>query len=460
MSSRDLTEGPVSRAVLAVSAPMVLGILGVISVGLADAYFLGRVGQAELAAVGFIYPVTVAITSLSIGLSAGANAALSQALGRGEDDSSAARLGLHALCLGAVLGVIVGIALWSGQRPLFGLIGAGETVLPKVTAYVDWWAASFPFLVLSMLVGSIFRARGDGMTASVIMVSQASVNIVLDPILIFGVGPLPALSTGGAGLATFTVRVLATIGGLWWAWRKGHLTGCRKPFENIPENLKTITAVGLPAAFSNSVNPAGMAMVTAAVATLGGAAVAGFGAATRIQTLALVPLLALSSGIGPVVGQNWGADRQDRAQGAVRATFAMCLAYGAAIGTVLLVFGAPIANLIASGEEDAAFAATYLRIVGLSLFGYGIVVTANAAMNARSKAIWSMGLSLARIFALYLPLAWLLVGPFGFTGVAAAAAAANIAAAIAGLWAVTRTGLSPLTRAEAPLSAVAASPGE
>ncbi|QFU08941.1 Multidrug export protein MepA [Rhodobacteraceae bacterium THAF1] len=439
---------------------MTLGILGVISVGLADAYFLGRVGQAELAAVGFIYPVTVAVTSLSIGLSAGANAALSQALGRGDDDSAAARLSLHALGLGAVLGVLVGLALWLGQKPLFALIGAGEQVLPEIGAYVVWWAASFPFLVLSMLVGAIFRARGDGVTASVIMVSQASVNIILDPLLIFGLGPFPEMSTGGAGLATFLVRVAATAGGLFWAWRQGHLTGCRDPLKRVPQNLWTIGAVGLPAAFSNSVNPAGMAMVTAAVATLGDAAVAGFGAATRVQTLALVPMLALSSGIGPVVGQNWGADRRDRARGAVRATFLMCAGYGAAIGAVLLLFGGPIASAIASGEEDAAFATTYLRIVGLSLFGYGMVVTANAAMNARSKAVWSMGLSLARIFALYLPLAWLLVGPFGFTGVSAAAAAANVAAAVAALWAVTRTGLSPLGTSDRSVSAVVASPGE
>lgn len=99
-NTRDLTQGPVWKALTAMSAPMSLGIFSVISVGLADAYFLGQVSGAALAAVGFIYPVITAITSLSIGLSAGANAALSQQIGAGEDDDDTQRLGLHAIGLG------------------------------------------------------------------------------------------------------------------------------------------------------------------------------------------------------------------------------------------------------------------------------------------------------------------------------------------------------------------------
>ncbi|SPJ22753.1 MATE family efflux transporter [Palleronia abyssalis] len=444
MPDQNLAEGSVTRAVLKVSAPMTLGIFGVISVGLADAYFLGRVGQTQLAAVGYIYPVTVAVTSLSIGLSAGANAALSQSIGRGDDSNDTIRMGMHALGLGLLVGLFVGGALWAVQGPLFAAIGAGEAVRPEIAAYVFWWAMSFPFLVLSMLIGAMFRARGDGVTAATIMVTQAAGNIALDPLLIFGVGPFPEMSTGGAGFATFAVRMGATVGGLLWAWHKGLLTTCRDPFACIGTSGRLIGQVGLPAALSNAINPAGMAMVTAAVATLGEAAVAGFGAATRVQTLALVPLLALSSGIGPVVGQNWGARRTGRARSSVRVTWMMCVGYGAAVGLVLLLFGQTISGWIASGAEDAAISTTYLRIVGFSLFGYGVLVTGNAALNARSKAVWSMGLSLSRISAVYLPLAWILVGVMGFTGIAIAAATANVAGALATLWATSRTGLWPL----------------
>ena len=113
MASRDLTEGPIWRALAAVSAPMSFGILSVLSVGVIDAYFLGQLGGAPLAAIGFIFPVTAAFASLAIGLSAGANATVSQSLGRDDDPEVTARYGLQACCLGFVLAVVVAALVWA-----------------------------------------------------------------------------------------------------------------------------------------------------------------------------------------------------------------------------------------------------------------------------------------------------------------------------------------------------------
>lgn len=209
-------------------------------------------------------------------------------------------------------------------------------------------------------------------------------------------------------------------------------------------SLRQILVVGLPAAFSNAINPAGMALVTAAVASVGDAAVAGFGAATRVQSVAIVSLLALSSGIGPVVGQNWGADKQARAGQGVWAAWVFCAGYGIALAVALFVFADPITGLFAEGEEARGYGVQYMQIVGWSLFGYGILVTANAAMNARSKPLYSVGLSLSRIFVVYVPLAWLGLQMFGYTGILAAAVAANLFAVGGGFWSVRRTGLKPV----------------
>ena len=177
--------------------------------------------------------------------------------------------------------------------------------------------------------------------------------------------------------------------------------------RDLKRSLGELAGVGAPAAFSNAINPAGMALVTAAVATLGDAAVAGFGAATRIQSVAIVAMLALSAGIGPVVGQNWGAERKDRARAAVRHAWLFCACYGTLLAIVLFALADPLARAIATDAEAAGYTRRYLMVVGWSLFGYGVLVTANAAMNARSKALHSMALSLGRIFVVYLPLAWL-----------------------------------------------------
>ena len=440
-SGRDLTKGPVWRALAAMTAPMGFGIFAVLSVGLADAYFLGQIGGTALAAVGFIYPVTTAITSLSIGLGAGANAALSQAIGRDDSDEATQRLGLHAMGIGLALSTAVAGVVWLIYPYIFQAIGAGNEVAGRIAEYMPIWALSFPFLVTMMVTNAVFRAHGDSLTSSWIMVVAAVINVGLDPLLIFGMWGLPELGVQGAAMATLAGRIVAVALALFIAWQRGLLGWCGGLFDRIGSSARQILNVGLPAAFSNAINPAGLAMVTAAVATVGETAVAGFGAATRVQSMALVPLLALSAGIGPVVGQNWGAGAKDRAQDATRYAFMFCLGYGALVAVVLGLFAEPIAGIFTSGEEDRNYAATYLRFVGLSLFGYGIVVTANAAMNSRDKALWSMGLSLGRIFVLYLPLAWIGALTLGYWGIVLAAILANVLAAWGGLVAAKSTGL-------------------
>ena len=443
-ASRDLTRGPIWRALTVMSAPMSFGIFAVLSVGLADAYFLGQLGGAQLATVGFVYPVTTAITSLSIGLSAGANAALSQGVGRGDRADDTRRLGLHAICLGLLLSYTAALLLWLVYPYLFGALGAKGQVSEHISDYMPFWALSFPFLVVMMITNAVFRSHGDGLTSALVMVLAAVVNVGLDPLLIFGMWGLPELGVKGAAIATWAGRVAAMVLALYIAWRRGLLGWTGGILDGAMASARKVLKVGLPAAFSNAINPAGMALVTAAVATVGETAVAGFGAATRVQSMALVPLLALSAGIGPVVGQNWGAERQDRAQQAVHVGFWFCLAYGAVLALTLGFFAAPIAGLFASGEDDAAFATMYLRFVGASLFGYGIIVAANAAMNARDKPIHSMTLSLARIFVIYLPLAWIGALTFGFAGIVGAAVLANVLAAWGGLVATRATGLLAL----------------
>ncbi|WP_439123965.1 MATE family efflux transporter [Marivita sp.] len=451
MAKADLTQGPIWKALAWVSAPMTFGILAVLSVGLADAYFLGQLGQAPLAAVGFIYPVTTALTSLSIGLSAGANAVVSQAIGRDQADSDAPiRLALHSLGLGLGLAILVALAFLFGAPTVFQWMGAQDAALEETRAYVPFWSLSFPFLVVMMVCNAVFRAHGDGATSAAMMVLAAVVNIAINPLLIFGWGPIPAMGTEGAALATAIGRAFGAGVALWYAWYSGLLTVCGKPFKGLLSSIRDVISVGVPAACSNAINPAGMALVTAAVATLGEAAVAGFGAATRVQSVALVALFALSAGIGPVVGQNFGAGKQDRARMALRQAWMFSVGYGLVLAVGVTIFADQIAGFFAEGAEARSYAAQYLRIVSWSIMGYGILVITNAAMNARSKAVYSLGLSLSRIFVIYVPLAWLGMWVFGFTGILIAAVAANAFGIVGGLYCARQTELfSPDDRKDA-----------
>ena len=426
MSKSDsLNDQPVGRALFRVSAPMSIGIFGVLMVGLADAFFLSRYGIHALTAVGFIYPVIMTLTSLSIGLGAATSTVVSQALGRGEDEGKQ-RMTLHAMILGVALSSCAALLFFLVAPWLFGVMGAQGKVLDAVMAYIPWWCLSFPFLVMSQSLNAVFRAAGRSEVAAITMVGQASINIALTPLLIFGWGVIPELGVAGAGMATFIARLLGFAGVVAYALWRRELCLDVNPARGLGGSLRRIGRVAGPAALSNAINPGGMAAVTAAVAIVGDAAVAGFGAATRIQSLLFLPMLAMSAGIGPVVGQAWGAEETSRAQKAVRLTFLACTAYGAALSVVLMAFAYPIAALVADNKEAAEYGAQYLRFVGLSFFGYGVLITGNAAMNARDRALWSMGLSAGRIALIYMPFAWAGVLIFGYTGILAAAIAANV----------------------------------
>ena len=440
-STRDLNEGPVWHALLSVSGPMAFGIFAVISVGLVDAYFLGRLGQDALAAVGFVYPITMTIASLSIGLSAGANAAISQAIGRKADGDAVMRIGLHALGLGVALAALAGLAFWAVDRPLLSAMGASDAVLEAALEYTPVWSAAFPALVGMMLVNAIFRAHGNGGRSAAVMIFSAVVNIALTPTLILGWGPFPELGVAGAAWSTLLAYVVACGLAVWMAWRAGVLRTCGNPLSGLGGSARTLAGVGGPAALSNAIRPAGMAAVTAAVATLGAAYVAGFGAAGRIQGVVAVPLLALSAGIGPVVGQAWGAGRPERAADALRACTLFALGYGLTVAALLFVFARPLAGLFGEDGEAVEAAALYLRVVGWSLFGFGILVVGNAALNAMDRAGYALVLSAARVLMLYLPLAWLAAMTVGYWGILAAAVVANVVAAGAMIVAARAAGL-------------------
>ncbi|MEM1248078.1 MAG: MATE family efflux transporter [Acidobacteriota bacterium] len=441
MATKDLTTGSVPKALAAMTGPMTLGVLAVISVGLADAYFVGRLGEAPLAAIGFVFPVTIALTSLGIGLSAGANATISQALGR-RDEEAAQRIAAHVTVVTLVLGLVVMLLGWWSVGPLFRALGAEPELLSLIEEYMVVWYAGFPLLAGALVVNAAIRAHGNTALPAALMSLNAVFNVGLDPVLIWGWGPIEPQGVAGAAQATVIAFAVSLLVSLWPVLNRLEVTRPGAFLEpGYGQSLADVGAVGAPAALANAINPAGLAVLTAIVAQFGSAAVAGFGAAGRIESFAMVPLLGLSGSIGPVIGQNWGAKKIERAGRAVRVSSIFCVAYGLGVAVLLWFVAGPLAERFSPAPEVQAQTALYLRIVSWSFFGYGLVIVVNASLNARSQALQSMLLSLGRVALLLLPLAWLGAELSGLSAVYAAAAAANILAAVAALLLAKRSGL-------------------
>ncbi|PKM23186.1 MAG: MATE family efflux transporter [Gammaproteobacteria bacterium HGW-Gammaproteobacteria-14] len=423
---QDLTNGDVRGHLWRLGMPMVIGIIAVMSIGLADAYFLGQLGTAELAAISFSFPVTFAIASVAIGLGAGASSVVSRVIGTG-DHQRVRRLCTDSLALSVLVVAVLSVVGWLTSRHLFSAMGAEGEVLDLVVAYMDIWYIGMPFLVVPMVAGSLLRANGDARIPSLTMVLSAVVNILLDPILIFGLGPIPAMGMEGAAWATLVARGFSMVLALSvLIFRERLLILALAPWAEIRSSWQQVVAVGVPASLANMINPLCLAILTAILARFGSETVAAFGVAGRIEALAAIPMLALSASIGPITGQNMGAGLPHRIRTAVIDSFLFCIGWGAAMAILFWLFGAAIAGVFSDDPAVINDIVRYLQIVPITLGGYGVVIIAAATYNALGRGYQAMGFYLLRSALFYVPLAWLASFWLPAWGVFAAIAVANV----------------------------------
>lgn len=401
---RDLTQGPVWRKLAGLTLPMIFGIMAVISVSLVDTYFVGLLGTEELAALSFTFPVTMVLTSLSIGLGAGAASVVSRAVG-GRNRDEARRLATDSLILAIVMVAILSGGGYFAIRSIFALLGADGNVLDLIVRYMSIWVLSLPFVVVPMVANSIIRAAGDALWPSLIMIGIAIINAGLTPLMIFGWGPVPAFGIEGAALATLIAYVLSLFMGFYLvAVRERMIAWRAPPAAQLFGSWRRVLGVGLPASAGSAVNPLGITVVTSVIAALGAETVAAFGVATRLEAFATIPMLALSASIGPMAGQNWGAGRTDRVIRALQQSFIACGIWSALLAMFFWALGRTMAGWLAPEANVADQAVVYLSFVPISLWGFGVTIIAAGAFNALGRSVMGLGFYLIRTVAFYIPL--------------------------------------------------------
>ena len=425
-----MVAGPVWLALFRLAGPMVLAIIAILAVSLVDTYFIGKLGTEELAAISFAFPVALSVTSLSVGLGAGASSVVSRYLGAA-NHKRAKRASTDSLSLALLLIIAISALGFFYCKPLFAALGAADQTLEYVVSYMRIWFVSMPILVLPMIASSILRANGDALWPTLIMVVSAVVNMITTPMLIFGYGPFPALAIEGAAYGTLIAHIASLLIAFYVVIvREKIITLEWLGIDCMLESWKEIIRIGMPAAIGSMVNPVGITIVTALLAALGEVVVAGFGVATRVESFSVIPMLALSAAIGPVAGQNWGAKRTDRSASALDLCYIVCIAWALVIAIIFWLFGNYIAEFFASEAAVAEEATQYLMWVPLSLFGYGITICASAALNSIGRPVLGLSYYFVRTAVFYVPLAWLASVLLGSTAVYQAIAVSNALAGI------------------------------
>ena len=437
-NSARLIEGSTAKHLVNLTMPMFLGISSMFTASLIDTIYVGWLGSAELAAVSFSFPLIMGLTTLSMGIGVGGASIIARLAGGG-DKAPIRSLSTHALLLAALLATILSIGLYFSQGPVFRVLGADAEILSLIRTYISIWMFGLPFFVLPMVATMMMRALGNARLPGLIMGGSAALQVLLAPPLIFGVpGYAHGLGLPGAAWA-FVVSRLIMFVITWGALRRMQLIEFRVPSPTaLWASWREVLAIGAPSALNNLIAPASLAITVALLAQHNHAVVAGFGIASRIESLATMLLMALSASTGPFVGQNWGAGRYGRILEAHKLAYRFALAYSLVVCLILALWGRSMVAAIIDDPSvvDAAYA--FLVIVPVSYGSFGIGMIAAATFIALGKPMPTLALSLGRMVVFYVPLALLGDRLFGYLGIYGAAALANLSVGGLSAWWVRR----------------------
>ncbi len=430
-----LTQGSVAKGLTGLALPMVWGLVAAVSQPIVDTYFVGQLGTQQLAAMTFIFPVAFIFSSVIIGLGIGTSAVLSRLIGaeKWDDVRQTNTNGMLLTIIVVAALMLIGLA---SLNSLFSLMGASPEIMAFISQYMKIWYASILILAFPMAGTASLRAKGASIAASAIMTVSAVANLILDPILIFGLFGAPELGFAGAAWATVGANLAASLMGAYiLIYRENMLDFSRPDFSALLSQWRSILYVGLPSALTNLISPLSAAAVISIVSRLGEASVAGFGVAVNVEAFALIVPQALSAVIGPFVGQNFGAGAVGRIQQAMRQTLSVAVGYGFAVALFLAIFAQWIGAQFRNDPRVIEVTATYLAIVPVSFSFFAVVMVVAGAFNALGRPHPNMMFYITKLILLYIPLAYLGARNYGFVGVAYAAAISNfITGAFALYW--------------------------
>lgn len=434
-----LTAGSVPRLLGLLTLPVALGMGAAVTFNLADTWFVAQLGVDELAAMSYTFPLAFLLHAFSVGLGIGVTAVLSKTIGSGESGATITQTN-HAIFLAAAIGLLFAGAGFVFFEPLFWLLGAEEKLLPLIRQYVYIWLAGTVFQLVVHIGEGILRASGDMVTPSLVLFGATALNIILDPLLIFGIGPFPRLEIMGAAVTTlFSSAVACGVVLFVLARGKGMFAITDNPFAKFTASCRSFFHIGGPAMVVQLILPLSIGILTGLASVHNEEAVAAVGAALRLETLAIIFFIAHSAVLMPFLGQNLGAKMKGRIFAGLTFSTSFIAIWGTGSGIALWLLAPWLAESFTANETAATYITEYLQIVPLSLPFYGFFILGSTALNGLQKPIDSAGVNALRLFLFFLPFTLLGNSFFGFTGLLWGIFLTNAASGAAGLYWLWRT---------------------
>jgi putative MATE family efflux protein len=408
-----LLTGDPKKAIISLSGPMIIAMLLMSSYNLVNAIWVAGLGSDALAAVGFISPIYMVLVGLGTGIGAGATSAIARRIGAG-DRNGASNDAVHALLMSLILSVIITVPLVVFAEPIAILFGAGETAGLAAAYGQVLFTGSFFILFVNIAYG-IIRAEGDAKRTMYAMVAASLLNIVLDPLLIYGMG----LGIAGAAWGTIISLTAASIVLCYWFFIKKDTYVCFSRQVFIPSRIvvSDILYVGIPASVEYlmmSVLSIILNLILVLVATTD--AVAVYSVGFRIVSYGIVPIVAIGTSVVSVAGAAYGAKQYEKIR--VAHTFSILLGLGIALCVSLLmwVFAYPIASIFSYSQESAHLYPTIAAFIGVMCLFYPFVplgLLSSSVFQGVGKGPTSLVLTFMRSLAFAAVFAYTFAIPMG-----------------------------------------------
>jgi putative MATE family efflux protein len=407
-SDADYTQIGLRRAIFLLAVPMILELVMESTFAVVDIYFVGKLGASAVATVGLTETFLFLLYSLAMGLSMSVTAIVARRIGE-KNKAEAGIAAIQSILLGIVCSIPFSVAGIFFAKDLLALMGADAWSMEHGYKFTQWMLGGNVVIMLLFIINAIFRGAGDAAIAMRILLISNSINIILDPLLIFGIGPFPELGIEGAGIATTTGRGVGVLVQLWLLFRGGkHIKALWPEVRLHGKVMMNIVRTSLGGVGQMIVAMTSWIFLMRILADVGSAAVAGATIAIRIMMFTIMPAWGMSNAAATLVGQNLGAGHPERAESTVWKIGVYNMIFLLLVSVFFFFGNYWLMNLFTDEQNVIDIGAEWLRILSYSYFVYGWWMVSVQAFNGAGDTSTPTKINLVFFWLIQIPLSYFL----------------------------------------------------
>jgi putative MATE family efflux protein len=413
-SEQDFTEGKLSRAILLLSIPAVLEMIMESIFVIVDIWFVSKLGANAVATVGLTESMITIIYAVAIGLGTATTSIVSRRIGEKNPDS-ASRAAFQAILTGLIVSMIIGIPGAIYADKLLGMMGASSEIVDKMSGYTRIMLGGNVVIMMLFIINAVFRSAGDAAVAMKVLWIGNIINIILDPCLIFGIGPFPEMGVTGAAVATTIGRGTAVLVQFYLLFfgRKRVSLSIKHIGIDFSVMLKLVK-LSFGSIGQNLISTTSWIALVRIISIFGSEVVAGYTIAIRIVGFTILPSWGISNAASTLVGQNLGAKKPERAERAVWVTGWINMVLLGVIGLILVLFPEPFIRIFIDNENVIDTGILGLRIISIGFIAYGLGMVLVNSFNGAGDTSTPLKINVFAFWMVEIPLAWLLAIKAGF----------------------------------------------